>query len=213
MAQQSLAQLQALVWTYLGTSSVDPLYTPTVVTGLLNTVANKYQTDLAEAAPSYNVTTTTLTASPASSNTYPLPANFGGWIEVRCTDYQGIPLGECKYEELNVPALAYSFAISGPDQAATLTTAPNVVAGLPLYFRYTPIAPDLVAAGDVPSWMPANFHDLLARDAAIDAFGIGSEDAPSPVFIQETNDRRAMWYLHIMRRGTSAVLTRIASPQ
>lgn len=209
----SLATMESLVWTYLGSFSGDPLYPQAVVDSLINNVCYKYQADIQQSNPSYNSATVTLASTPVGSNTYPLPADFAGWLEVRATDFQGIPMSECRLEEINIPSLAYSFAITGKDSSATLTTANAMVGGIPIYFRYQQLLPILVNPGDIPTWMPDQFHDLIPREAAIDAYGIGNEDVPADKFMEETRDRRAQFWLHIMRRGTGPYSTRPISPQ
>jgi len=212
MSQQSLATLRNLTWTYLGTYSGDPLYTPTVVNGLLNNVVAKFVTDIQESRPDYLQSVVTLTAQTSTSNAYNLPSDFSGFLEVRLNDYTGTQLTYVRMEELNQPTLIYSFSITGADQNAVLYTCPTMTPGVPLYFRYQYVPPDLVNDSDVPTWMPSRFHDLIARQAAIDAYGIGNEDVPADLFVTETQDRIAQFYLEVARRGATPVLTRNLTP-
>lgn len=202
----ALSALRALVYVYLGTKASDPMYPTTTVDALLNAAANKYAADVQQANPSYMRAVTTLTA--ASANTYTLPDDFAGWLDVRLTDARGVPLEEVRDDELNAASFSDAFAITGADDAATLTTARGVAEDAALYLKYRTQPAVLADAADAPSWMPAQFHDLLAREAAIDAFGVGNEAAPPARFTEETEDRRGQFWLHIGRRGVGSQRTR-----
>jgi len=204
----NLLTARGLVYTYLGTIASDPAYPAATVTALLNAVANKYIADVQQMAPSYLRDTDTLAAAGATSRSYALPADFAGWLDVRVTDASGSPLSEVRDDELAVVADGCHFSITGPDSAATLTTDEGVSAGVALYLKYRYQPAEMSDDADAPDWMPTQFHDLLAREAAIDAFGLGDESAPSPLFLQETQDRRAQFWLHIGNRGIQPMTLR-----
>ena len=205
----NLAALRSLTYVYLGTVNTDPAYPATTVTTLLNAVANKYIADAHEMAPSYLRKVATLTATSPTARTYNLPADFSRWLDVRLNNSDGSQLEERRDDEMNEPQSGYVFSVTGPDGSAVLTTHSSVSAGVPLYLKYAYQPAEMVNDGDSPaSWMPAQFHDLLAREAAIDAFGLGDEATPSPVFLQETIDRRGQYWYHMGRRGIQPMTVR-----
>lgn len=206
----TLSGLQALVYVYLGTTSSDPAYPAATVTALLNAAAGRYVDDIHQARPDYLFTSTTLAASTPTTRIYTLPADFAGWLEVRATDADGVLMQEVRREELiaagnaGIPA----FAITGADGAAVLSTSTGVDAGISIYIVYRTTPAELSAADDIPSWMPARFHDLLAREAAVDGFGLGAESAPSRTFLQTLEDRRSQFWAAISRRGVAPTIQR-----
>lgn len=193
----SRAALRDLFYVFLGTKASDPAFPATTANALLNQVSKRYQAELRLHNPQYAQKVVTLTSA---TDTYALPADFGGWLDVRLTDSRGLQLAECRAEELqsmNVPA----FTIVGPSQTASLITAPSVAAGRTLWLRYTYLQGDLATDTDEPTWMPAEHHHLIAREAAIDAAGIGAEQLIDPVFLERTEDARAIYWSTIGRRG------------
>jgi len=203
----NLAQLRGLFYAYLGTPQSDPMYPPSTANALINAVARKYRHDMAKSNPDWFVTPTTLTAN-VGTRDYPLPDDFGGWLDVRFNNSKGFVLEEVRYDELPAAWGFAAFAITGNDSAAVLHTSDFCVVAVPLYLAYTQAGADLAGDSDTPSWMPQDFHDLLAREAAIDAYGLGAESAPSPVFMQETMDRRSVFWFHVSQRGARPRQTR-----
>jgi hypothetical protein len=203
----NLGQLRGMFYAYLGTPDSDPMYPPTTANALINAVARKYHNDIQQANPDFFAVTTTLIAD-VGTRDYQLPDDFAGWLDVRFTNSQGYALEETRFDELPSAWGFAAFAITGTDDAAVLHTSNYCTVAVPLYFAYTQSAADLAGDSDVPSWMPQDFHDLLAREAAIDAYGLGAESAPSPVFMQETMDRRAMFWLKVGKRGARSRQTR-----
>lgn len=200
----SLTTLRSLFYIYVGTKPTDPMYPTATVDALLNAAAHKYIADVQQANPAYLVKTTTLNLA---ARTASLPVDFAGYVDVRFDDATGRPLREVRLEELDTPSRA-AFAITGPDAAATLTASQAVAENATLYFAYRYQPADLVNPSDIPEWMPAPFHDLLAREAAVDGFGLGAEGAPVVAFLTELQDRRAQFWAHVMRRGTQPLTTR-----
>lgn len=203
----NLSAIRSLVYTYLGTQSTDPAYPSATVTSLINAAANAYIADIQQLDPTYLRTTTTLSPTAAGARTYTLPANFAGVVEVRQTDADGARLAQVRDDELAINDYRACFAIYGADGSATLETR-GVTAGVTLWLKYRYQPSELSATTDSPSWMPAQFHDLLAREAAIDAFGLGAEASPSPVFMQTTADRRGQFWQHVTVRGVTPRTTR-----
>lgn len=197
-----LTTLESLFYVYLGTVSTDPAYPKTTADALLNAAGNKFIADTQEMAPDQLLKTITLQPTSAGASTYNLPSDFAGYLEVRLNDNLGVPLEEVRDEELDLGWDGPVFAITGPDAAAVLETSGTEVGGQPIYFKYRYQPPQLSAPSDIPTWMPAQYHDLIARQAAIDAFGLGAEAAPAPGFLSETADRVAQFWFHIGRRGT-----------
>jgi hypothetical protein len=201
----TLAGLRTLVYAYLGTTSTDPAYPPATVNALLNAAGNKIVADIHQANPDYLAGATTLLPGPYPD--YDLPPEFAGWTDVRIGSPTGTKLTECRSEEL-ATACVPSFAIGFPDGQAFLTVSTHVPADslLSLLYRFQPV--ELAEDTDVPVWLPTPFHDLLARKAAIDAFGLGNESAPSPLFVESTVDREAQLWVAVGRRGVAPTIQR-----
>lgn len=203
----SLAGLQSLTLTYLGTTATDPAYPGATLTALLNAVGNRYVDDVHQAKPDYLNKIVTLAPVSSTSTSYTLPVDFAGWLEVRADDETGSLLTEVRAEELNVwGADAPAFAVVGADGSAVLKSTVGLGRSIYLCYRYTP--DELSLAGDTPAWMPTRFHDLLAREAAIDGFGLGNESAPASHFLATTEDRRAQFWTAISRRGVAPTIQR-----
>lgn len=199
----TLAGLRTLVYTYLGTVSTDPAYSLTTVNTLLNAVGNRYIDDIHQMKPDYLVKTATITGA---AHSYTLPTDFAGWLEVRLVDATGRSLDEARHEELNDGGSFFS--ITGPDGTAILTTSDAVTAGSAIYLRHRYTPAELSGDTDVPTWMSSRHHDLLAREAAIDAYGLGNESQPASTFIATTAERRAQFWLAIGRRGVQPMIQR-----
>lgn len=204
----TLAQLRTLFYAYIGTPSSDPMYPTATVNALINAVAAKYRNEIYQANPDYLSTVAFLTPNALTPHLYAVPADFAGALEVRITDATGTKLDFMRLEELSLAWGRPAYGLMGVDQATTLQTSTAVLTTETIWMRYIQQLPDLVADGDNPTWLPTDFHDLLAREAAIDAYGLGDEAAPSPRFLAETEDRRALFYLRIGRRSVDGLLTR-----
>jgi hypothetical protein len=201
----TLAGLRTLVYAYLGTTANDPAYPPATVNALINAAGNNLVADIHQANPDYLGGATTLL--PVTYPDYDLPPEFAGWTDVRLGSPTGRKLTECRSEEL-ADACVPSFAVSYPDGQAFLTVSANVPSDsqLSLLYRYQPA--ELTDDTDIPVWLSAAFHDLLARKAAIDAFGLGNESAPSALFVESTRDREAQLWVAVGRRGVAPTMQR-----
>jgi hypothetical protein len=203
-----------LFYIYATTAAADPSLSSATVNLLINAAKDKYAADLLQANPGWmTVSLSGQAATPSTSRTYLLPSNFGGILEVRVSDSSGYKLEECRPEELNSSTSWPSYAITGSDQAATLTTSTGVAAGQLLYISYRKWPPVLVADGDTPDFLPTQFHDLLAREAAADAPGVSGESEASSRFHTELADRRAQFWFHVGRRSVDGSQTRAAFQQ
>lgn len=206
----SLANLRTLFYVYATTQSGDPSLPAATVNLLINAAKNKYAADLLQANPGWLTTNVTLNSTPSTSNTYNLPADFGGILEIRLADQYGSKLEEVRSEELNSVTNWPGYCVTGSDQGATLTTSIGVNAGQVLYLNYRAWPVDLAADGDVPSFMPLQFHDLLAREAAADAPGVSGESEVGSRFLTELADRRAQFWYHCGRRSVDG--SQVRSP-
>lgn len=203
----SLVGLRSLVYTYLGTTSSDPAYPAASVNALINASGNALIADIHQARPDYFLESVILTPSLPAARQYTPPAGYAGWLDVRLSDKDGTPLSEVRYEEL-ARSSAPVFAVTGPDSAPTLTASDAVELNAAIYLLYRTQPAELVVDADVPTWLPAHYHDLLARKAAIDAFGLGNESTPSPLFVASTEDREAQLWVSIGRRGVAPTIQR-----
>lgn len=202
-----LSDIRTLFYAYLGTPATDPMYPPATANALINAVAHKYMDDLSQSDPARFFNVVTLTPN-TDTRDYPLPSDFQMALDVRFASNQGVKLDVVRYDELNAAWAFAAYALTGDDANAVLHTSQFCTQGESLYFLYQQAQVDMAADTDEPTWMPARYHDLLARKAAIDAYGLGDEAAPSPTFMQETADREAQFYLAIMRRTVDGMKTR-----
>lgn len=204
----TLATLRALTRTFLGVSSADPFYTDATVDALVNDAYLRFAADLIESSPSMGRAVATLTAASATSHEYALPVNYARYIDVRLEDADGGRLSEASDEDiLNLTHVA-AFAVSGPPTSATLTTSGGVAAGTDLYLKYAPWPAELAASGDQPSFLPTAFHSLIAREAAVQAFGVGDEQQAPPQLMESRADQLAQFWAYIGRRGVQSSFTR-----
>lgn len=204
----SLSGLRSLVYVYLGTTSTDPAYPAATVNALVNAAGNALIADIHQARPDYFQTSATLAPTSPTARTYTLPADYAGWLEVRIGTSSGVRLSEARREELGALTAVPSFAVTGPDGAATLTVSEGVELNASLFFLYRTQPAELAGDGESPTWLPTAYHDLLARKAAIDAFGLGNESAPSPLFVDSTDDRLSQFWVSIGRRGVDPTIQR-----
>lgn len=195
----NLAALRSLVYVYLGTRPTDPAYPSSSLNSLINGVANKLALETKQQNASLLQKSQSLTSV---TREYSLPADFAGYVEVRLDDDTGSKIVEVRDEDLTDDPRA-AFSIYGPDGAAKLRVNTAVSMGRTLWLKYSYWPAELAADADAPSWLPSAFHDLLAREAALDAFGLGAEGEPSMLFLDETRDRRALYWSHVGRRGVS----------
>jgi hypothetical protein len=201
----SLSTLRSLFYVYVGTKSSDPMYPTTTVDALINAAANKYKADVQQMNPGWLSDTDTLTLSGGS---VALPADFAGVLDLRLDDETGIRLREVRFEELGLDWSGPVYAVTGSDATATLHCGSSVDDAAALYLVYRTQPAELSAGTDVPSWMPSQFHDLLAREAAVDGFGLGAEGSATPSFLERLDDARAQFWAHIKARSTQPLTTR-----
>lgn len=203
-----LGTIRTLFYAYLGTPANDPMYPPATANALINAVASKYKQEIFQADPGRFQAVVTLPDPGNGTRLYPLPSDFQMALDVRFATDQGVKLDEVRPDEINAAWAFAAYAIFGSDDSATLQASQFCTQGQALYLMYQQDQPGLMADTDIPTWMPKDFHDLFARDAAIDAYGLGDEAAPSPAFVQETNDRRALFYQKLGRRSVTGKKTR-----
>lgn len=204
----TLAGLRTLVYAYLGTTATDPAYPAATINALVNAAGNGLLADVHQARPDLLQKYTTLTAASTTSRDYTLPSDYAGWLEVRSPDGEGTQLGEVRREELFNASGFPAFAITGPDGGALLQTSPGLNAGVTVFLLYRYQPAELAGDTESPTWLASSYHDLIARQAAIDAFGLGNESAPSPLFVRSTEERRAQFWASISRRGVAPTIQR-----
>lgn len=200
----NLSALRSLFYVYLGTKSTDPAYPSGTANTLINAAGNKLALETQQQNASLLQKSSSLTSA---TREYSLPSDFSHYVEVRLDDSVGSKLVEVRDEDLTDDPRA-AFAIYGPDGAAKLRVNTAVTMGRTLWLKYAYWPTELAADADTPSWLPSAFHDLLAREAAVDAFGLGGEGEPSALFLDETRDRRALYWSHIGRRGVATTQVR-----
>jgi len=207
----SRATLKTWTLAWLGTSSGDPLYNDTRLDALAQQAYDAIVSDLHAAVPHYLSTTVTLAADGATAHTYSLAGQaptFAKWLEVRHTDATGSRLTEARLDELEGAGSEY-FAFTGPDQSAVLHTSPDTEAGTALWMRYAYWPTAFADDNSTPDGLPSAYHDVVALEMAVMAYGFGGEQrAPAEVFTR-WQDRRHQMFAHAGRRGVQPSRTRM----
>ena len=202
--------LRTLLLNALGTSSDDPAFTSAILNPLLQSAVDAITFDIHQANPSYAYSTVTLAADSATSHVYSLAAQaptFQRWLEVRLEAEDGLELAEARAEDLRRSGSDH-FTIIGPDATAQLVTSPDTEAGIALWMRYAAWSADMSDDADVPSHIPAKFHDVIWLETLF-AFGLGGEQRLPPELFRRWTDRRAQLIAHVSQRGVQQRQTRI----
>lgn len=197
----------------LGTSADDAAFSATILDPIIQEAIDGLLHDMQEANPHYLATSVTLTADSGSSHLYtfalqsPAVTDFAKWIEVRYTDENGIPLAECRLDELRDFGSDY-FTLLGREDAPILQTSADSPAGTPLFFRYATWPALLANDGDIPTGIPTRYHDVIALEALF-AFGLGGEQQRPPELSIRWRDRRAQLLARVGRRGAQPSRSRL----
>ena len=206
----TLAELRTAVRAYLGVSDTDRAFTNTRLTRWLNDALNELRFD---SPKSYFQQRATWAADSSTSHVYTLASQspavtaLQSIIELRLDSTTGAKLREVSFEQL--PAWAgLAYAVTGADEAATVTTNEDTPAGATLYVVYEAWPSELSGDSDTPSWLPARFHDVPALMATQMAFASGGEGRMPDEYARKLMDRRAELLTHQRRRSVDAMLTR-----
>lgn len=199
------ATIRSTLLTFLATASDDPLYSATILDPIIQQAVDALLHDIQEANPDYLSTSVTLTANSTSSHLYTFATqavpvtDFARWLEVRYTDENGVPLAECRLEELRDFGSDY-FCITGPDETPILQTSTDSPAGTALFFRYAYWPVVLASDTSEPTGIPNRYHDVVELEALF-AFGLGGEQRMPPELFGRWRDRRAQLLARVGRRG------------
>jgi hypothetical protein len=199
----NLTQLQDSVYAHLGTTASDRAFLPEKITRYLNDSRNEL---IPELPGGYRQGSATWVASSATARTYVLASQavpVTGLVRIlalRLRDAEGTRLTEVRYEQREEWG-GYAYAVTGPDEAATITTNRDCEAGIDLYAEFETWPSELAVAQDTPSEIPARFHDVLALMAAELAFASGGEGRFPAELARKLEDRRAQLWSHTGRRS------------
>lgn len=207
----TLAELRTAVRAYLGVSDTDKAFTATRLNRWLNDALNELRIDTPK---SYFQQRATWVPDSSTSRTYtmstqsPAVTALQSIIELRIDSATGAKLREMPFEQL--PEWdGLSFAVTGADEAATITTSDGVTAGTTLYVVFEAWHSELSADSDTPSWLPSRFHDVPALMATEVAFASGDEGQMPGTLSRKLIDRRAELLTHQRRRTADAMLARV----
>lgn len=213
----NLGELRTSALVYLGTSSDDPAFTPTILNLLAQQAYSQLIGDMLDSNPGYLSKTVTLTPDSSTALTYtfstqtPPVTDYHKWLEVRQTDQRGARLIEVRPEELDSGATSI-FALTGPDDTPVLTLGFNSSTAPSLFFRYAYWPPVLVVDADVPVGVPTQYHDLIALRMAELGYALGGEAVFPPNLVVLTQNRQASLLATVGRRGVQASRTRGFGP-
>lgn len=202
--------IRGLMYAWLGTTEDDPSFPATLLDPAIQQSYDSLVEEIRQADPDYLVEEVTLAAVDATSHRYLLEAQaarFSSWIDIRYDDEDGLQLQQCRYADLPDTGSGF-FALSGPDGATILRTSKDTEAGKPLWLRYASWPVELAADIDVPSLVPARFHDVIGLEALF-VFGVGGEQKFPDDLKDRWRKRRAQLLDHVSRRGPTPSSTRI----
>lgn len=206
----TLTELRTAVRAYLGVQDTDRAYTNTRLTRWINDALNELRGD---APIGYFQQRTTWTADGGAGRVYtmatqsPAVTALQSVVEVRVGSTTGSKLREVPYEQLGAWG-GLTFALTGADEAAVLTTGDDVATGATLYVVYEAWPAELSADADTPSWLPQRYHDVPALMATEVAFASGDEGQMPGALRSKLTDRRAELLSHLRRRTADAMLSR-----
>jgi hypothetical protein len=209
----SRSTIKSWIRTLLAASADDPAWSDAVLDPIVQQAADSLVADIHRANPAVLYREATLAPNSSTSHSYtfatqPTPiTDFAGWIEVRWTDSEGLPLDECRLDELRAAGGDY-FTLTGLDEATVLVTSPDSSAGKPIWLRYRYWPARLVDDNSVPGGISAYYHDVIALEALF-AFGLGGEQQRPPELQQRWFDRRGQLFASVGRRGNQVSRTRV----
>lgn len=206
----NLAELRTKVYGYLGTTTTDRAYPAATVTSLLNDAL----AELCDKLPKgYRQRRGIWRPDSGVGHAYTLAvqttavASLRTIVTLRTDSYSGPKLRELAYEQLQAwDGLTY--AVTGSDEEAVITTGDGVTESIALYAVYE-ITPDALSADTAsPSWLSARFHDIPCLMAAEMAFASGGEGRFPEEYSLKLLDRRADLQSAVRRRSADVMLTR-----
>ena len=210
----NVAAIHTLCRSFLGTADDDPQYTDTILLPLTGQAYDSLLRDIQELNPGWFATSVTLAAASVTSHTYafasqsPAITDFNGWLDLRHTDAEGLRFREVPYSDLNNGG-AFNFALTGTDDAPTITTSPDTDPGIALYLKYVQWPTALSSTSSTPTKISSRFHDVVALELASIAFGLGGEQRMPPELYARWQDRRGQLLQSVSRRGPDVAVMRL----
>lgn len=207
------SELATRVRQFLGTAEDDPQFSDTILNPNLQDAYSGLLEDIKQLNPGYLQTSVTLAADSATSRIYtwatqtPTITDFAGWLDIRWTDENGVPLTEVRYDELR-NANANAFALSGQDEALVLTVASLADAGQPLWVVYNAWPAAWTSDTDSPTKIPVRYHDVVALEALF-VFGLGGEQRIPGELYTRWETRRAQLMQSVAKRGVQPSTMRV----
>lgn len=198
---------------WLGTNDANAAFPRATMKRLVNMAKDAFFEDCVASFPDALAQTYALTADSTDTRRYifaaqtPVVGDLAKIVEVAVTNAEGRVLHEAPLAERYVRG-GLTFALVGIGTSTVLLTGPGVGAGAALYLAAVPVAADLSADGDQPTWLPARFHDILSLRAAKLAAGSGDEQRLSPLLLDTLADREAQARLAFSQRSLTPTTTR-----
>lgn len=198
------------IYTYLGTSSVDPAFPTARLNILIQNVLNELYADIPEGVL---VKVTTLTPDAIDGARYPFASqsspilDFQKADEVRIATASGRQLREIPYGQRQAFG-ANGYSIIGDDADTTLVLTPGTQEAQPLFLSYS-YWPALWTADNTECpGIPSRFHDVVALEAAKQAYAMGNEQSWPGTYETIRFDRRAQLQSHWGNRSRDVTLRR-----
>lgn len=195
----------------LGTDSSDGAFLPARITQWVN---DSYNTLVSDLPGAFLVKSATLVADGGAGNVYTLStqavpiADWRQFRDVRLINSVGAQLDEVGYDDLSTWQ-GPCYAVTGVDASVMVITSPAVTPASAVWCLYAYWPTELVADGDMPSSIPARFHDLLSLMTVRLAFGSGGEQRFPDVYQERLEDRHAQFRMHVGQRSGTPQRLRI----
>lgn len=210
----TLLELRNDLYYWLGTNASNAAFPAAQMTRLLNMSAEALAEDLIRTYPDPFTHTAILTCDPTDRTSYPFGSqaapitNVNVITAVRVTDSLGARLEEVPHRQ-RASVSGYAYSLLGLESTLTLYINSAIGDGTPIYVEYVPNVTALAADSDVPSWLPARFHDVISLNAAPLAYGSGNEQQMSPLLLDRLNDRNGQLRWAMGQRSLDPFVSRL----
>ena len=200
------------IYMYLGTTTGDPAFPVPRLNVLIQNVLNELYADIPEGVL---VKTATLTPDVLDGSRYQFSAQLSPVLdfqkaeEVRIATSSGRQLREIPFGQRQAYG-ANGYSIVGDDADTVLFLTPGTQEGQPIFLSYTywPVA-WTVDDTECPG-IPSRFHDVVALEAAKQAYAIGNEQSWPNSYEVTRFDRRAQLQTHWGNRSRDVTLRRFS---
>lgn len=205
--------LRQFLWDLLGTKPTDPFYPTLRIDTMLNTAEGRLAEEARKQAPDMFRVTKTLAADGGAGNVYTLATQTPGIVDfhevlsLRLANANGLRLRQVPDGEIEMFSGGF-YSLTGNDANTVITTDAGIASATPLYFKYSRKLAAWPNPADSPESIPADFHDVIALNAAEMLFALGGESGVPDEIARWALDRRGAFWNHIGRRSGDPQIVR-----